>query len=87
MPRIDVEEDISLPQGILPIRYKLNEANEIIKKLDDRNIEFDTQYITDFKVPNIYGVYYHYMYGVIYDTNTNTFRYPELDPFNIYVNK
>lgn len=73
----------------MPVKIGEPDTDKILDILKDLNIDFETADIAEDPVPIPYGVYYHYMNGVIYDNdNYNKFyRYPEVDPFNIYVNQ
>lgn len=66
-----------------------SEGEDIIRTLEKHNIEYNIIPIQNYPVPTPYGVYYHYMYGVIFDTERDEkfFRYPEIDPFNRYLIK
>jgi hypothetical protein len=86
-----IEED---PEGLdidytNPVKSNSKEEKEIIGILNDCNIQYYTEPIEEVPVPFPYGVYYHYMKGVIYDNDIDIkhYRYPELDPFNIYINQ
>lgn len=72
-----------------PVKYKSAEALEIKKILHDCNIEYDIQEIEEVPVPIPYGVYYHYIYGVRFDTEFDKIwnGYPYSDPFNRYLTK
>ena len=72
-----------------PVKDGDPEAEDMIRTLEKHGIEYNIKPIQSYPVPTPFGVYYHYTYGVIYDTNENYqfFRYPELDPFNRYLVK
>jgi hypothetical protein len=72
----------------IPVKIGEPDTDKILDTLKDLNIDFDTMNIVEDPIPIPYGVYYHYINGVIYDDKSQKFwRYPELDPFNIYVNQ
>lgn len=65
------------------------EAESIINTLKKHNIEYNIIPIETYPAPIPFGVYYHYMYGVTFDTDTyeKFYRYPEIDEFNRYLIK
>lgn len=70
-----------------PVKNCSEEVNEIINTLRMYNINFDITPIERIYSPQlkIYGIYQHYMYGVIYDDdNMWNKSYPGLDEFNRY---
>lgn len=68
------------------VKQGSEEEAEIINILKERGITYGINPIETIPVPDPYGVYYHYNYGVIYDTDfyEKFMKYPELDPFNRY---
>lgn len=81
-PSLDIDYDIAVKIGE-------PDTDKILDTLNNLGIEFDTIDITEEPIPLPYGVYYHFMNGVIYDTENykRIYQYPEVDPFNIYVNQ
>ena len=71
------------------VKYGDEEFNHITNTLKKHNIEYDTITITAMPVPTPFGVYYHYINGVVFDTDTEMkfFRYPGIDEFNRYLVK
>ena len=72
---------------LTPVKIGEPETDEILDLLKERNIEFETIQIDEEVPPIPFGVYYHYNIGVTYDKEPNWCNYPELDPFNIYINQ
>lgn len=74
---------------IIPVKIGEPDTDEVLDELKNRNIEFDIMSIENEYPPNIYGVYYHHIYGVTYDDDryNKFYKYPELDPFNKLYNK
>ena len=72
-----------------PVKDGDPDAENMIRTLEKHGIEYEIKPIESCPVPIPYGVYYHYNYGVIYDTDTDKkfFRYPEIDEFNRYLVK
>lgn len=74
---------------INPVKIGEPETDALLDLLKDNNIQFEIEPITEEAAPIPYGVYYHYNIGVTYDSDTykKFYEYPELDPFNIYINQ
>lgn len=66
-----------------------SDYHRIINTLKKHDIEYEIKVIKTYPVPTPFGVYYHYMYGVVFDTDTDIkfCRYPEIDEFNRYLIK
>lgn len=66
-----------------------SDYNRIINTLKKHDIEYCIKNIECYPAPTPYGIYYHYMYGVVFDTDTEIkfCRYPEIDEFNRYLIK
>lgn len=81
----ELDNDISYDN---PVKQGSEDQKVILDILKDLGIEYRVERIPEVPVPTPYGVYYHYIYGVAYDTDTfkTFYDYPELDRFNI-INK
>lgn len=68
------------------VKVGSNEEKVIMNTIQELGIEYYKNSIEEIPVPQIYGVYYHYIYGVDYDDefHQNYCRYPGIDRFNIY---
>lgn len=78
-PELDIDYDI-------PVKIGIDNIDSITKELKDNNIDYRITEIASIEPPDIYGVYYHYIYGVDYDDDLHNkiYRYPGLDRFNKY---
>lgn len=72
---------------IIPVKIGEPDTDEVLDLLKERNIDFEIEKIDEETPRDPYGVYYHYTIGVTYDKEPNWRDYPELDPFNIYINQ
>lgn len=72
-----------------PVKMGDDDYNRIINVLKKHDIEYDIKVIETYPPPIPFGVYYHYMYGVIFDDDFHVkfSRYPEIDEFNRYLIK
>ena len=77
----DIDYDNPVKQGSIGQKV-------ILDMMKDHGIEYEIEHIPEVNVPTPYGVYYHFMHGVTYDTDNykKFYNYPELDRFNI-INK
>lgn len=83
-----MEDDPLFEYYDTPVKIGEPETDKILDDLKNHNIDFETVSIPEDPVPLIHGVYYHFMNGVIYDDeNRKKYQYPEVDPFNIYINQ
>ena len=79
-PELEIDYDI-------PVKIGDSNIESIIEELKKHNIEYNIGHIEEEEAPKIYGIYYHYKYGVCYDDEIHNkiYNYPELDPFNINI--
>lgn len=62
-----------------------SEMTDIINQLTENGIEFTTEKVKHILTPKIYGVYYHYIHGVDYDSDHKwNNEYPGTERFNKY---
>lgn len=62
-----------------------SEMTSIIEELKKNGIEFTTETVQHVLTPKIYGIYYHYIYGVDYDGDPMwSNEYPGTERFNKY---
>lgn len=60
-----------------------DDEKELLYTLKSSNIEYNTEIIPSADVPDIYGIYYDYIYGVDYDDGRYRLsKYPGIDRFN-----
>lgn len=88
----------NLPEGIeeddiydkydysIPVKHGSDMEKDLLEEFKFDGISPIFKEIPEVDVPDIYGVYYHYIYGVAYDDDNNSFNatYPGSDPFNRY---
>lgn len=68
----------------IPVYSNDYRDDEDVKELIKRGISYDIENIEVVPAPIIFGIYYKYIYGVIYDDDLHNkfYLYPEIDPFN-----
>lgn len=85
-----LEEGIDLDMCYVnPVKDGDADMTYILKTLTSHDIKYDIQSVEALPVPSPFGVYYHYLYGVIFDTDIEMkfCRYPETDEFNRFLIK
>lgn len=77
--QLDLDYENGVKAGSTEEKYVMGKINEF-------NMDYNLHHMEEIPVPLIYGVYYHYIYGVIYEDEFNEKfnRYPGIDRFNIY---
>ena len=69
----------------IPVKRGSNIEKDLLEEFKLDRITPEFREIDEADIPDIFGVYYHYIYGVAYDDEIPLSRnYPGSDPFNIY---
>lgn len=77
-PELDIDYSIPIKIG--------DDIKCITNNLFDHNIEYDIYEVEKIEPPDIYGVYYKYIFGIDYDYEKQKLvygRYPGIDRFNM----